>query len=389
MHIVFVIAPAGGPEANVKTLAPELEKRGHHISVIYTVAKDKTNTDWSDSIRFRFAPPGSAHYYAAKFVGSYHAWPLRLRAWQQASAVRRVLNEIEAEEPIDIVEVTEGFPVSTFPSRWRAVVRAQGSAWTVRQFCEGGEAKNDRWLVAQQRRQFLDAHAVTALSAHLAGHLREALQLSSPVIEVIPYGIDTSGFKPSTNGLQSGPPILLAVGRLERRKGTDLLLRAMPGVWQRFPDARVHLIGNEAEFTRSDLLAMVPEEKRNQIVFPGFLERDQLIAEYQHATIYVAPTQYETFGYTVLEAMACGKPVISTRVGAIPELVDDGETGLLVEWNDPIALADAVLDLLANPANAARMGRAGRDKATTLFSVDAIVERSLDSYQRALAPNSP
>jgi hypothetical protein len=177
MHIIFVIAPGGGPEANVKTLAPELERRGHHLSVIYTVAKDKVNTDWSDSIRFRFAPPTSAHYYTAKVVGSYHAWPLRMRAWEQARSVRRVLDEIESDEPIDIVEVTEGFSVSTFLSRWRAVVRAQGSAWTVRHFCEGGETKNDRWLVAQQRRQFLKVQGASALSAHLAGHLRDALGL--------------------------------------------------------------------------------------------------------------------------------------------------------------------------------------------------------------------
>lgn len=384
MHIVFVIAPAGGPEANVKTLAPELEERGHRLSVIYTVTKDKANTDWSNTIRFRFAPPASAHYYAAKFVGSYRAWPLRLRAWEQARAVRRVLNEIEAEEPIDIVEVTEGFQVSVLGRRWRVVVRAHGSDWTFRGFCGDGETRNDPRIIAEQRRQFLEAQGTSALSAHLADHLSEALQLSSSAIEVIPYGIDIDKFRPSSNGVGSGAPILLTVGRLERRKGADVLLRAMPRVWQHFPDAQIHLVGSESELRRSDLLAMVPEGKQKQIVFPGFLDRDQLIAQYQRATIYVAPTQYETFGYTVLEAMACGKPVVSTQVGAIEELVTDGQTGLLVPWNDPVALAAAILKLLADLSSARRMGEAGRARATTLFSIDKIVERNLDSYQRAL-----
>jgi len=383
MHIVFVIAPAGGPEANVKTLAPELERRGHRLSVIYTVTKDRVNTDWSGSIRFRFAPPTSAHYYAAKFVGSYHAWPLRLRAWEQAVAVRRVLRAIESEEPIDIVEVTEGFPVSVLCSRWRVVVRAHGSDWTLRRYCGDGETRNDPWLIKGQRRQFLKASCASALSTHLAGHLRESLRLAPSAIEVVPYGIDVAKFSCSSNGVGSGRPILLTVGRLERRKGVDVLLRAMSQVWQRFPDAQVRLVGSEAEFRRQDLLTMAPEDKRQQLIFPGFLDRDQLINEYQHATIYVAPTQYETFGYTILEAMACGKPVVSTRVGAIEELVADGETGLLVDWNDHASLASAVLKLLADPAWARRMGQAGRARATT-FSLPAIVERNLDSYRRAL-----
>lgn len=383
MHLVFVIAPGGGPEANVKTLAPELEKRGHRVSVIYTVAQGQADTSWSTSIRFRFAPPASAHYYLAKFVGSFHAWPLRLRAREQARAVRRELGKIHDKRPIDIVEVTEGFSVPTLGRRWPVVVRAHGSDWTIRQFCDDGETKADIWLASQQRRHFLRAHKTTALSNHLSDYLNDTLQLSDG-IESLPYGIDTRVFSPNSHIPQS-PPVLLAVGRLERRKGVDVLLRAMPEVWRRFPDAQVRLVGNESDFSRSDLLQMVAADKREQIIFPGFLSRDELVAEYQHATIYVAPTQYETFGYTVLEAMACGRPVVATRVGAIPELVEDGETGLLSAWNDHLALSEAILELLSHPEEAARMGAAGRAKAVKNFSLEKIAQRNLESYQQALA----
>ncbi|MFS8086229.1 MAG: glycosyltransferase family 4 protein, partial [Acidobacteriota bacterium] len=280
------------------------------MSVIYTVAKEKVDTRWSDSIRFRFAPPASAHYYASKFVGTYHAWPLRLRAREQARAVQSALTEIEVEEPIDIVEVTEGFSVASLKRRWPVVVRAHGSDWTVRHFCGDGETDSDEWLVAEQRKQFSQVKRATALSSHLSTYLNERLQLSSN-IDVLPYGIDTAAFAPNSHNTDS-PPVLLTVGRLERRKGVDVLLRAMPSVWQRFPDVQVRLIGHEGDLSHGELLAMAPTDKRAQIIFPGFMERDQLIGEYQHATIYVAPTQYETFGYTVLEAMACGRPVIST-----------------------------------------------------------------------------
>src|SRR5258708_19684107 len=175
MHIVFVIAPGGGPEANVKTLVPELEQLGHRASVIYTVAKEKVDTAWFESVGFRFAPPASAHYYAAKFVGSYHGWPLRLRAWEQARAVRRMLNEIEGEESIDIVEVTEGFSVTSLGNRWRVVVLAHGSDWTVRRFFGDSESKANRWLMSWQRKELFQAQRTTALSAQLAEHPRDAL----------------------------------------------------------------------------------------------------------------------------------------------------------------------------------------------------------------------
>ncbi|HYJ86790.1 MAG TPA: glycosyltransferase family 4 protein [Pyrinomonadaceae bacterium] len=384
MHVVFVIAPGGGPEANVKTLAPEYERRGHRISVIYAATKEKVAAGWSNSISFKFAPPGSVHYYAAKLNGGYRAWPVRLRAWEQAMAVRKVLNKLQNDQPIDIVEVTEGFPLSALGGRWPVVVRAHGSAWTFRTFCGDGETRNDRWLISAQRQQFLKASSASALSVHLADHLRGALELSSP-IEVIPYGIDIDTFRPSSNGRASERPVLLSVGRLERRKGMDLFLRAMASVWHVHPGAEVHLVGSESEFLRQDLLALVPPERQTQVFFPGFLNRDELVERYRRATIYVAPTQYETFGYTILEAMACGKSVVSTRVGAVPELVDDGDTGLLVNWNDPAALAGAIMSLLDDPAKVARMGKAGREKAEAMYSLDRVVQRNLDSYQRALS----
>jgi glycosyltransferase involved in cell wall biosynthesis len=385
MHIVFVIAPGGGPDANVKTLAPELARRGHHVSVIYTVTRVKVSP-WSDLVRFRFAPVPSLHYYTAKVTGSYRAWPLRIRAWEQARAVRRVLEQIEREEHIDVVEVTEGFSAGTLVAKWPIVFRAHGSDWTFRQFCGDGDSQADDLLRAQQRQQFLKAQAATALSDHLAQHLNEALQLAPPA-RVLPYGIDTDAFSPNSHSHFS-PPVLLTVGRLERRKGVNVLLRAMPDVWRHFPDTQVRLIGSEADLTREELLAMTPEDKRKQIVFPGFLERQELIEEYQHASVYVAPTQYETFGYTVLEAMACGRPVISTRVGAIPELIEDGENGLLVPWNDSAALAEAILKVLSDPDGAAGMGAAGRARAIADFSLARIVERNLESYQRAIVGNA-
>jgi glycosyltransferase involved in cell wall biosynthesis len=385
MHIAFVIAPAGGPEACVKMMLPWLEQNGHRVSIIYCGDSTMVRPDYPATVHVSFARSGSYHYYVHKLVGEYHAWPRRVRAWEYAGAITRAIETIDRVNRVDLVEVAEGVPVSALVARWPVVVRAHGSDWTFRYFCGDGDAGHDRWLIELEARQLREANSVTALSGHLALHLSEACQFPSTQIEVIPYPIDTTMFRPAVADSSSmQPPTLLAVGRLEKRKGTNVLLRAVASrVWQRYPDLRVYLLGGETDLSRRELLELVPVERREQVIFPGFVDRAQIVKFYQRATLYVTPTLYETFGYTVLEAMACGLPVVASRVGAIPELVEDGATGLLVEPHDPNALADAILTLLDDPGRRDVMGQRAREKAVSQYAVKQIMDVLLPFYERA------
>jgi glycosyltransferase involved in cell wall biosynthesis len=390
MHIVFVIAPGGGPEANVKVMVPWLERHGHRVSVVYSVNRPQARSIFPRSVQVAFATSGSFHYYMQKAIGDFHALPRRIRAWELASAVSRTLSRIDRGQKIDLVEVTEGMPVSALRTRWRVTVRAHGSDWTFRHYCQDGDTSHDRWLIELEARQLREAHSVSALSHHLAEHLSEACQFPSTQIDVIPYPIDTSAFCP---GLQAGAPtrapILLTVGRLERRKGADLLLGALAKrVWQCYPELTVCFPGSETDLTQRELLDLVPAERRQQVIFPGFVDRAQIVKYYQRATLYVTPTLYETFGYTVLEALACGVPVVASRVGAIPELVEDGATGLLVEPHDPDALADAILTLLDDPVRRDVMGQRAREKAVSQYAVKQIMDVLLPFYERAASSSS-
>ena len=128
---------------------------------------------------------------------------------------------------------------------------------------------------------------------------------------------------------------------------------------------------------------MIPDSKHSHVIFPGFIPHAQLPSYYRSATVYVAPTQYETFGYTILEAMACGKPVISCPVGAVPELVVDGENGRLVPFNDDVALAKAIEELCTDPTLAKQMGEVGRLKAVD-YAIEKIGNQLLGVYQSAI-----
>ncbi len=384
MHIVYVIAPTGGPEAFVKTIAPYLENQKHRVSIIYGVGADRIHSVYPATVRVAYALAGSWHYYLSKLIGNFQALPLRLRTWEYARAVYHALIQIERTDKVNLVEVTEGIPVSLLKKRWAVVVRAHGSDWTFRYFCQDADRRDDAHLIALEARQLVDAQGVTSISHHLAQHLSQFCNFPQDRIQVIPYPIDLDYFRPETQRDNTDALCLLSVGRLERRKGTDILIQALPQIWRRFPGLDVYLVGREAGLKKDELHLQIPKEKRHQVIFPGIVSREQIAEYFRRATIYVSPTQYETFAYTILEAMACGVPVVASAVGAIPEIVRDRVTGLLVPWNDPSALAKALIELLEDPTWRERMGHAARQVAYQ-YAVDEIGAKNLSFYQSVLA----
>lgn len=383
MHIVYVIAPRGGPESFVQTIIPSLQAHGHRISVIYTTRISPPSA-LPEGVRVEFASPGRWHYYAAKFVGKFQELPRRLRAREHATAIAQAVQRLEHNGRVDLVEITEGIPVAPLQKRWRVIVRAHGADWTFRLFCEESTWKLERRWIRAETKQLLHANAAVAISKHLSDYLQEMCGLPKGYIQTIPYPIELDLFSPAPSSLAPKFPQLLTIGRIEQRKGTDILFQALPKLWRKFPEVRAALLGNEAGLRRDDLLSSLPEPKRPLVSFPGFVSRERLPELLEQATVYVAPTQYETFGYTILEAMACGVPVVATNVGAIPELVEDGATGLLVPPRDANALADAISDLLADEPRRLKMGERARQKAVECYDLKKIVLRNLAVYQRAL-----
>jgi starch synthase len=196
-------------------------------------------------------------------------------------------------------------------------------------------------------------------------------------IHVIPYPVDTNQFCPGPKPLR---PVVLAVGRVEKRKGADTLLRALPRVAARFPDCDFVFAGRVS----ADMIEMVRDAPQ-QAKFLGWLPREELVRWYQRATIVTAPSVWDNSPNTVYEAMSCSTPVIASRVGGIPELVDDGLTGLLTPPEDAEALAEAILTLLLDSARRDAMGRAGREKAMRQYAVSTVLHKTLSIYEQTLA----
>ncbi len=207
-----------------------------------------------------------------------------------------------------------------------------------------------------------------------------AHELKRFTIHCVPYGIDLTHYRPIADArarlsLPAEGPVIFYLAHsgpgwyLNERKGLRYLADAFVSmVVPRFPDATL-LIGGES---------LIPNHPR---VRPcGALTQEQLPLWYSAADVLAMPTLADNLPYTILEAMACGTPVVASRVGGIPELVEEGVTGLMVPTRDPQALGMNLVSLLETRAKLSAMGSAARERAERLFPMSDFVRRHEEVY---------
>jgi glycosyltransferase involved in cell wall biosynthesis len=226
------------------------------------------------------------------------------------------------------------------------------------------------------------ASRVIAITEALARFNVERVGLPPGKVEVIPYGLDDVpawGENPGVP-LPGGARVLLAICRLTAQKGVDVAVRALAEVRREHGDAVLVVLGEGSE--RGSLERLAADLGVGEAVFlPG---RAGDVSEWlRRSEVLVHPVRWEGFGLAVLEAMLAERPVVASAVSSVPEIVVDGETGLLVPPDDPSALAAAVSRLLVDADLARSYGAAGRERARREFSVDRMAERTLAVYERA------
>jgi len=206
---------------------------------------------------------------------------------------------------------------------------------------------------------------------------------------VIRNGIDTAEYHPDPGtsvleryGIDPARPYVIFVGRITRQKGVPVLLHAAAGM---IAEAQLVLCAGAAD--TPEQLAEVTElvdglrATRSGVVWiPEMLAKPDVIQLLTHAAAFACPSIYEPLGIVNLEAMACGTAVVGSRTGGIPEVVDEGETGLLVPPGDPEALAAALNAVLSDPDLAQAMGQAGRKRAVAEFGWAAIAAQTASLY---------
>lgn len=374
------VSGAGGIGTYTRNLAHALSGLGHRVHVLTVGAAPDTVADGPVTVR----------------VTRDTYFPVVDRLVPGAGASCRVgaaLAGMAWRHGLDVVEFPNwgghGSGFALVRGRRPLVVRLHTS--TLESQVIDGDARDRRaaWEVRHER--LLCARA-DVLVTHSEAH-RQAMsgELGVPAgrIALVPHGIPVRRdfVRPPR---PADPPTVVYLGRLEKRKGTLDLLHALPAVVARVPDVRVVLIGRDRPHCpggrthRQYLDEELPPEVRRRVTFAGELPDAEVDRRLQTADVFVAPSLYESFGLIYLEAMRWGTPVIGTTAGGVPEIIGDGESGLLVPPSCPEKLSSALILLLQDEALRRRLGEAGRRRAETTFSIEECARRMAHLYAKAL-----
>ena len=260
----------------------------------------------------------------------------------------------------------------------------------------GGGYRLSSWV---EKTAFESAAAVIAVSRGMRSDILGCYPAVDPErVHVVYNGVDTGFYRPVDDtdvldrlGIDPDRPSVAFVGRITRQKGVPHLLRAALRI---DPTIQLVLLAGAADTAElaaetDELVDRLRSERTGVVLVSEMLPREDVRQVLTHATVFCCPSVYEPLGIVNLEAMACSTAVVASAVGGIPEVVDDGVTGLLVPYDaaDPRAfeagLATAIDELASDPARAAAMGHAGRSRAVAEFGWDAVAARTVEVYRTA------
>lgn len=242
-----------------------------------------------------------------------------------------------------------------------------------------------RWygFVQMQARVARGSDHLLTVSQNSAIDIEHDFKVSPDRMSVVPVGVDVRSYRPPTQPRVHGRIVAIASADVPL-KGLEVLIRALAGM-----DAQgwteLYVVGRASDRT-SKTLAEVGLLDR--VHFVHNLSDAQLATLIGSAEVHAIPSLYEGFSLPAVEAMACGTPIVASRVGALPELVA-ADAGVLVPAGDAAALGRALTDVLAAPERRAAMGRAGRARACSTYSWSAVAQATAEVYERVAATRRP
>lgn len=423
MHVVLAKSwyppySTGGVATHHHNLARGLVKLGHRVTVIASrPTPDICYDEDHEGVR------------VLRIHTHYWSWPRRLpvikhylrsiRHLAYSRQVARALVNLEAEDRPDIVEFpeveAEGFIYLRRRRRCPVVVRCHTPTFVLQRYYLPHEMSSDvNMECAMERYCIHHADALSAPSRDMARTV--AHDCSLPENRIVPIGnaVDVESYSGAIrrrqslhgngngkSGLEAGPKKerdtihVLHVGRLDRAKGIEVLAQAIPRVLGKFPSVRFVFVGPDrpdglGSTWQARLLAIFRERQVAECVsFAGEVDEKGLLTAYAQADLAVVPSMlYESFSFTCAQAMAAGLAVVATRIGGVPDTVDDGVTGLITSPGNVEELTAALLRLCGDSALRSRMGQLGYEKVRNQFDISIIAARMVELYEEAVASRS-
>ena len=248
-----------------------------------------------------------------------------------------------------------------------------------------------RWSLPLLRFLWNRADAIICISHAVSDWLIEG-GMPADRAKVIYYGIEPDKFSQPRVDLRkewalNGSAIIGSIGRLEPRKGHDCLIEAMAILVKRLPNVLLLIAGHDSWGYGVNLGRRIDElGLKDRVRLIGF--QDDVVSFLNTLDVFALATNSEGFGQVVIEAMAAGKPVVTSKIAPLTEIVADGETGLLVESRSPQSFASAIAQLLIDPMERHRMGARGRERVTKSFTAERMTQETLLLYENLLGQKS-
>ena len=383
---------SGGTGAYVYYLSNELMKNGYKIYVV-------TGSDQTLDVK--------VNEQLKVFFLKIPKMPV-IKSFMLAASSYRKLNSVREKVNVDITHanlpLTPNFAVP--PNFGKTLVCTVHSTWKGEAQAIRGEPysrlnANEKFMVSFnwflrifEEKMLERANKIIAVSHFTKRELLEYYKVPEKKIRVIHNGVNVNKFKPAKDkrkikealGFNPDDLAIVSVGRLYARKGLFTLIESMPAVVKRFKNAKFIISGKGQSGEMRKLINYADRiGVKDSIIFTGYYPDKKLPKLYQAADVFAFSTFYEHHPFAVLEALSTGLPVVTTRVGGIPETIESGKNGFLVEPFNPKQFAERILYLLEHPAEASEMGSLARKTILERFDWRIVVKDVLKVYDEALS----
>lgn len=401
-HIVLVSRDyppghAGGIATFNRDLAVELAGLGHTI-VVVTESKDINRVDFEDGVWVH-------RIVKQSFPLGREAIELKIpqHIWDWSATAFEEVKRIESHRRIDVVETPvwdcEGIAF-VLDRKWPLVVSLQTTLHFWLESHPEQRAEVD-WMnnfgvpmLDLEKYVMCGADGVRSISAAIASEIENAysFRFDRSRLQIQPLGLAPVPSPAPARTASDDDLTVLFVGRLEARKGIDVLLQALPEVLSEFPSIRVRILGDNSligpdgnTYQQKFLSQAAGKKYVDRVSFEGRVDDAVLRSAYASCDVFVGPSRFESFGLVFLEAMREGKPVIGCRAGGMPEVIKDGETGVLVTPGNSSELAQALLRLLSSKELRSRLGENARGDFRERFTAARMARDSLGLFALAKA----
>ena len=390
-------APIGGLPIHYELLAKGLVKRDHKVTVLYCDRFGYTSSkEWQGNLSFipvRFSTPKLFH---KRFIGGIInklGISEYIRFRMDSRHIIHNFDRLHARTPFDIVESpNNGATLAAYHSRARPPTCIRIAT------TDKAHTTSNTKAISSYHRHLFKAEGASFrqcpnLVTHTLSHrdlICKEYNLSPERFTLIPLSVPIPDKSKLLKTKHVRSITVLFVGRFELRKGIDVLLEAIPKAIKQCPNLKFRLVGPDPQnsyqksFEKKHTASIL-----KKVLFLGEKTGESLEDEYRNCDFFVAPSRYESFGLIFAEAMSFGKAVIGTRAGGIPEVVEDGATGILCPPDSPNSLVDAIVQLASSASKREEMGREGRKSVINKFSLSNLIRQTENYYRRLASAAQP